>query len=71
MDRFREKYTVTAILGALGVARSTYYRWTKEPKKVLSKVESAITELCRTHKYRYGHRKIAKLLKRKYKMKNG
>ncbi|KFO16553.1 transposase [Enterococcus faecium] len=69
VDRFREKYTVTAILGALGVARSTYYRWTKEPKKVLSKVESAITELCQTHKYRYGHRKIAKLLKRKYKMK--
>ncbi len=69
MEKFRRKYTVTAILAALEIARSTYYRWTKEPKKVLSEAELAITELCQKNKYRYGHRKITKLLKRKHKIK--
>ncbi|WP_425411617.1 IS3 family transposase [Lacticigenium naphthae] len=69
VDKFRKKYTVTAILAALGIARSSYYRWTKEPKKILSEVELAITELCQKHTYRYGHRKITKLLKRRYKIK--
>lgn len=69
VDAFRQKYTISAILAALGIARSTYYRWTKEPNKALSKVELAITELCQKHKYRYGHRKITKLLKRYYKIK--
>jgi len=62
VDKFRGKYTVTAILSALGVARSTYYRWTKTPIKLMSEAEIAITTLCQENKYRYGHRKITKLL---------
>ncbi|MDN4073903.1 helix-turn-helix domain-containing protein [Fictibacillus terranigra] len=27
VERFRKKYTVTAILSALGIPRSSYYRW--------------------------------------------
>lgn len=69
MDKFRGKYTVTAILSALGVARSTYYRWTKTPIKLMSEAEIAITALCQENKYRYGHRKITKLLQKIYSIK--
>lgn len=69
MDKFRGKYTVTAILSALGVARSTYYRWTKPPIKLMSEAEIAITTLCQENKYRYGHRKITKLLQKIYSIK--
>lgn len=69
MDKFRGKYTVTAILSALGVARSTYYRWTKTPIKLMSEAEIAITTLCQENKYRYGHRKITKLLQKIYSIK--
>lgn len=69
MDLYRQKYTISAVLAALGIARSTYYRWTKKTAKGVSKVELAITELCQKHKYRYGHRKITKLLKRQYQIK--
>lgn len=68
VSKFQKKYTVTAILDALGVARSTYYRWTKERVKSLSEAELAITTLCQETKYRYGHRKITKLLKKQYKI---
>lgn len=66
--KYQKKYTVTAILAALGVARSTYYRWTKDPVKSLSEAEIAITTLCQETKYRYGHRKITKLLRKRYKI---
>ncbi|EXJ22890.1 Mobile element protein [Alkalibacterium sp. AK22] len=69
MDVFRQKHTIRAVLAALGIARSTYYRWTKKPKTGLSKVALGITESCQKQKYRYGHRKITKLLKRYYKIK--
>jgi putative transposase len=69
VDKFRGKYTVTAILSALGVARSTYYRWTKTPIKLMSEAEIAITTLCQENKYRYGHRKITKLLQKIYSIK--
>jgi len=35
----------------------------------MSEAEIAITALCRENKYRYGHRKITKLLKKVYSMK--
>lgn len=69
MDKFRGRYTVTAILSALGVARSTFYRWTKEPLKPMTEAELAIKSLCQENKYRYGHRKITKLLKKNYNIK--
>lgn len=64
----RGKYTISAVLSALGVARSTYYRWMKDPVKPMTEAEVAITTLCRENKYRYGHRKITKLLKKNYKI---
>lgn len=67
VEKYRVKYTVTAILSALGVARSTYYRWLAEgPERVLTEVEEAIIALCKKTKYRFGHRKIKKLLKAAY-----
>ncbi|MFB1050642.1 hypothetical protein [Paraliobacillus sp. JSM ZJ581] len=42
MDKFRGKYTVTAILSTLGVGKSTYYRWTNEPIKLMSEAAIAI-----------------------------
>ncbi|MFD1030563.1 IS3 family transposase, partial [Metaplanococcus flavidus] len=69
VENYRKKYTVTAILSALSVPRSTYYRWLADGvTSVLNKVEEAIITLCRKTKYRFGHRKIKKLLKDDYKL---
>jgi len=61
---------VTAILLALEVPRSNYYRWLSEDHSIiLSPGEEAIIELCKETNYRNGHRKIKALLKRKYQIK--
>lgn len=69
VEKYRKKYTVTAILSALSVPRSTYYRWLAEgTTSVLTEVEEAIITLCKKMRYRFGHRKIKKLLKEVYKL---
>ncbi|MDM5317967.1 IS3 family transposase [Fictibacillus sp. b24] len=68
VKKLRKKYTVRAILSALNVPKSTYYRWLAAPSKGLSESEKAIISLCEETKYRYGHRKIKHLLKRRYQM---
>lgn len=51
------------------VPRATYYRWrVKGVESPLTEVEKAIMEICKTTKYRYGHRKVKALLKKDYKM---
>lgn len=61
---------MTAILSALGVPRSSYYRWlVADLPIVLSLEEEAIIELCKKTKYRNGHRKIKAFLKRDYGIK--
>ena len=68
VEKYRKTYTVTAILSALEVARSTYYRWLSDGvTSMLTEVEKAIITLCKKTKYRFGHRKIKKLLKKEYK----
>lgn len=69
MEKYRKKYTVTAILSALSVPRSTYHRWLADGvTSVLTEVEEAIIALCKKTKYRFGHRKIKKLLKAEYQL---
>lgn len=70
MEKFRNRYTVTAILSALGVPRSTYYRWLLEGiTSVRTIEEEAIIEICKKTKYRYGHRKIKAVLYKEYGIK--
>lgn len=69
VEKYRKKYTVKVILSALSVPRSTYYRWLADGvTSVLTKVEEAIIALCKQTKYRFGHRKIKKLLMATYKL---
>src|SRR5690625_5483165 len=59
---------MTAILNALGVARSTYYRWCTAGITLLTVHEKAIIKLCQSTKYRNGHRKIKALLNQENKI---
>lgn len=64
------KYTITAILSALLVPRSTYYRWRSEATDAsLTDIEQTIIDICESTKYRYGHRKVRALLQRDYNIK--
>ncbi len=70
MEKFKGKYTVKAVLAALSVPPSTYYRWLAEGlAEMVTAEEEAIIQLCRQTKYRNGHRKIRKLLKKTYGFK--
>jgi putative transposase len=50
-----KKYTVKAILGFLGVPRSTYYRWLKGIREHKNEHEDLIIQICKDTKYRNGH----------------
>ncbi len=68
METYRKKYAVTVILSALGVPRSTYYRWMADgPTSEMAQVEKDIIAICKKTRYRFGHRKIKKLLQKEYK----
>ncbi|SEW13995.1 Transposase InsO and inactivated derivatives [Aliicoccus persicus] len=70
VERLKSKYTITAILNALVVPRSTYYRWRSEGTDAsLRDVDQAIIDICASTKYRYGHRKVRALLQRDYSIK--
>lgn len=53
VEKLRKKYTVTAVLNILQVARSTYYRWVFEEIQANSLVE-AVMSLCTETSFRYG-----------------
>ncbi|MEK5496236.1 IS3 family transposase [Bacillus sp. FSL M8-0077] len=69
IERLRKNYTVTSVLSILQIARSTYYRWVSEGIREKSQVEKAVISLCTETSFRYGHRKIRKLLQRQYDIK--
>ncbi|WP_337020522.1 IS3 family transposase, partial [Oceanobacillus massiliensis] len=69
VEKLRKKYTVTSILSSLQIARSTYYRWVSEGIQPKSAEEEAIISLCTETSFRYGHRKIRRLLQRQYGIK--
>lgn len=66
VKKLRTKYCVTAILKVLKVPRSSYYRWLNGCEPYRNEHEDLIVEICKATKYRYGHRKIKKVLKNKY-----
>ncbi|MEC0284509.1 IS3 family transposase [Terribacillus saccharophilus] len=69
VEKLSKKYTVTSVLSILQVAKSTYYRWVSEGIQAKSLVEEAVISLSTETSFRYGHRKIRKLLKRRYGIK--
>lgn len=67
-----KRYPLKQVLAAVGVARSTYYRWKQAPpKKKKHPLENKIYQLCSKHGFRYGYRKISALLQQKHKHSKG
>lgn len=63
----KNEYAIKEICILIGIPRSTYYRWENKAKDIKeSKLEQAILTICMTNHFRYGHRKVTALLKRKY-----
>ena len=72
INTLSNRYPVQQILAAIGVARSTYYRWKQSPpKKKKHHLESQIRELCTKHHFHYGYRKISALLQREHAISKG
>src|SRR5699024_8020983 len=66
----KPKYTITVILNALVVPRSTYYRWRSEgTDSSLTEVEQAIIDICEAPKDRYGHMRVRALFQRDYNIR--
>lgn len=72
VDELKDKIPVYQICQYLNIPRSTYYRWRQQGKSEKAKkkkwIEQQIGEQCRTHKFRYGYRKITALLNRTMKI---
>ena len=62
VDSLKEKYTINFICTCIGIPRSTYYRWLKKDFGIKTELEMAIIDLCKTMKYRIGHRMVKDLL---------
>lgn len=72
IQTLRERYSLKAVLAAVGVARSTYYRWRQSPpKKKKHHLESKIYDLCDEYDFRLGYRNISALLQRKHAISKG
>ncbi|MGN7484126.1 IS3 family transposase [Priestia megaterium] len=65
-DLLKKQLLISQICQCLGIPRSTYYRWQKNEQREETKrkkwIERKIGEQCRTHKFRYGYRKMTALL---------
>lgn len=60
-------YKIIDILSVLEVPKATYYRWRKKYSTAEpTSIEKIIVQVCKAHYFRYGHRKIKAVLKRKF-----
>ncbi|MCM3546931.1 IS3 family transposase, partial [Priestia megaterium] len=66
VEELKKQLPISQICQCLGIPRSTYYRWQKNEQREETKrkkwIEQKIGEQCRTHKFRYGYRKMTALL---------
>ncbi|HET7578164.1 MAG TPA: IS3 family transposase [Bacillales bacterium] len=69
IETLKDQYPVYLICKEIGLPRSSYYRWKRKTSQPRSKLEVRIEEICIQNKYRYGHRKITALLRRKHQIK--
>ena len=67
VNAFKNKLSITWLCDYFGVARSTYYRWTKSCCKKDDRIDK-IKRLCETHRFTYGYRKITYLLRKELKI---
>ncbi|AGL90183.1 IS3 family transposase [Candidatus Phytoplasma australiense] len=73
VQKFKQTLNLTTILKTIKINRSTYYYWVKIQLKNNHKMEirniqqKRIKEICKSHRYHYGHRKIAVLYRQIYK----
>ncbi|MDH6364545.1 putative DNA-binding protein YlxM (UPF0122 family), partial [Enterococcus sp. PF1-24] len=62
VESLKDQMSVKELCEQFKIGRSTYYRWLKTAPKGLTDLEQLIKELCFTHKFRYGYRKITALV---------
>ncbi len=65
VESLKEVYTVSMLCDCIGVPRSTYYRWIQKSWKP-TELEKQIIAICKSPKYRVGHRMVKKLLKEEH-----
>nr|WP_165593415.1 IS3 family transposase [Paenibacillus solani] len=69
MESIRGEVIVSQACAWIGLPRATYYRWKASyGRKCKDHMVEKIRELCRQHKFRYGYRKIAALLRREHRI---
>ncbi|MRH44259.1 IS3 family transposase [Aquibacillus halophilus] len=68
VESLKNVYTVTMICDCIGVARATYYRWAQKSWKP-TELEQQIINICKSLKFRVGHRMVKKLLKEDFHVK--
>ncbi|SFM07869.1 Transposase InsO and inactivated derivatives [Gracilibacillus orientalis] len=62
VDSLKNLYTVKLICECIGVPRATYYRWVQKSWGP-TELEQQIIDICKSLKYRVGHRMVKKILK--------
>ncbi|WP_425445454.1 IS3 family transposase [Virgibacillus ndiopensis] len=65
VESLKEVYTVSMICDCVGVPKSTYYRWAQKSWGP-TELEQQIIDICKSLKYRVGHRMVKKILKEDY-----
>lgn len=67
VNSYKGKLSITWLCNYFGVARGTYYRWSKKQYVDDNRIKM-IQQLCKENKFTYGYRKITFLLRKKIKV---